>query len=151
MERSVLKQGAPRYFNSSPGVTSGFCATCGSPLTYENQSVLGEVHLYAASLADPSRVRAVFVEEQLPWLEIAINYHASPRRAAVVRSLFGMGYGRREGHAGALMKRYPNPSSALACQLSPAADIPSHILWPASCRFCCKSLCVFRLEVIRLL
>ncbi len=68
-----FKQGAPRYFNSSPGVTRGFCATCGSPLTYENQRIPGEVHLYAASLADPSRVspsRHVFVEEQLPWLEI---------------------------------------------------------------------------------
>jgi hypothetical protein len=55
-----------------------FCAAwsvpiCGSPLTYENQRIPREVHLYAASLADPSRVtpsRHVFVEEQLAWLEI---------------------------------------------------------------------------------
>jgi hypothetical protein len=69
-----FKQGTPRYFNSSPGVTRGFCVTCGSQLTYENERVPDEVHVYAASLADPSHVsptRHVFVEEQLPWLEIA--------------------------------------------------------------------------------
>jgi hypothetical protein len=69
-----FKRGTPRYFNSSPDVTRGFCATCGSPLTYENRRMPDEVHLYAASLADPSLVRPsrhVFAEEQLPWLEIA--------------------------------------------------------------------------------
>ena len=34
----------------------------------------------------------------------------------------------------------PNASRTLVCQLPPAADIPSHGLWPASCRYCCKSL-----------
>jgi hypothetical protein len=69
-----FKQGAPRYFNSSPGVTRSFCGTCGSPLTYANERIPDEVHLYAASLVNPSDVnpsRHVFVEEQLPWLEIA--------------------------------------------------------------------------------
>jgi hypothetical protein len=69
-----FKQGTPRYYNSSPDATRGFCATCGSPLTYENRNIPGEIHLYAASLADPSHVRPtrhVFAEEQLPWLEIA--------------------------------------------------------------------------------
>lgn len=66
--------GAPRYFKSSPDVTRGFCAVCGSPLTYESTRLPDEIHLYAAALADPSRVapsRHVFVEKQLPWLEIA--------------------------------------------------------------------------------
>jgi hypothetical protein len=69
-----FKQGAPRYFNSSPGVRRGFCATCGSPLTYEGEGIPEEVHVYAVALADPSCVipeRHVFVEEQLPWLETA--------------------------------------------------------------------------------
>jgi hypothetical protein len=67
-----FKQGAPRYFSSSPGVRRGFCATCGSPLTYEGERIPDEVHLYAAALADPSKVkpqRHVFVDEQLPWFE----------------------------------------------------------------------------------
>jgi hypothetical protein len=67
-------KGLPHYFNSSPGVTRGFCGTCGSQLTYENTKIPEEIHLYAASLADPSRVsptRHVFVEEQPPWFETA--------------------------------------------------------------------------------
>jgi hypothetical protein len=51
-----FSRGAPRYFHSSPGVRRGFCPTCGSPLTYEHERVPNEVHLYAASLADPSQV-----------------------------------------------------------------------------------------------
>ena len=67
-------RGSPRYFNSSPSVTRGFCGTCGSPLTYESERIPDEIHLFAGSLADPSKVRParhVFVEEQLPWLEVA--------------------------------------------------------------------------------
>jgi len=67
-----FKQGEPRYFSSSPGVRRGFCATCGSPLTWEGGRIPDEIHLYAAALADPSRVkpqRHVYVDAQLPWLE----------------------------------------------------------------------------------
>jgi hypothetical protein len=69
-----VKQGTPRYFSSSLGVRRGFCGTCGSPLSYENERIADEVHLYAASLCDPARVnptRHVFAEEQLPWLDTA--------------------------------------------------------------------------------
>lgn len=67
-------RGGPRYYNSSPGVSRGFCATCGSPLTYESDRIPAEIHVYAASLADPLSIRPsrhVFVEEQLPWFEVA--------------------------------------------------------------------------------
>jgi hypothetical protein len=66
-------QGVPRLFISSAGVKRGFCPNCGSPLTYESERVPDEVHLYAASLADPAGVnpsRHVFVAEQLPWFEV---------------------------------------------------------------------------------
>jgi len=66
--------GAPRYFSSSPGVRRGFCADCGSPLTWEGERAPDEVHLYAAALADPTRVipqQHVFVDQQLPWFETA--------------------------------------------------------------------------------
>jgi hypothetical protein len=78
-------KGAPRFFKSSPDVTRGFCAVCGSPLTYESTRLPDEIHLYAAALADPARVapsRHVFVEEQLPWFEIADQL---PRFAATSR------------------------------------------------------------------
>ena len=67
-------RGEPRYFRSSQGVRRGFCADCGSQLTYENTSIPDEIHLYAASLADPTLAvptRHVFVGEQLPWFEVA--------------------------------------------------------------------------------
>jgi len=70
----LFKQGVASYFASSPGVRRGFCGTCGSQLTYENERMPDEVHIYAALLTDPSRVspsRHVFVEEQLPWFETA--------------------------------------------------------------------------------
>jgi hypothetical protein len=88
-----FKQGTPRYFNSSPDARRGFCATCGSPLTYENGHTPDEVHLYAASLADPSDVRPsrhVFAEEQLPWFEVADQL---PRFAADSRGAQPVRYG----------------------------------------------------------
>lgn len=65
--------GHPRYYRSSEQVKRAFCGDCGSPLTYENDELADEVHLYAGSLADPNDVevsRHVFVDEQLDWFEI---------------------------------------------------------------------------------
>ena len=75
MPRRALRftTGSPRYFQSSPRARRSFCPDCGSPLTYEHESLPDEVHLYAASLENPNQVapsRHVFVEEQLDWLEI---------------------------------------------------------------------------------
>lgn len=67
-------KGAPRTYQSSPGITRGFCGTCGSPLTYESERMPDEVHIYAAALADPTAVAPtlhVFAAEQLPWFEVA--------------------------------------------------------------------------------
>ena len=67
-------RGEPRCFASSPGVRRGFCAACGSPLTYENERMPDEIHLLACALADPRGVSAsahLFAGEQLPWFETA--------------------------------------------------------------------------------
>jgi hypothetical protein len=90
----VLLKGAPRYYRSSPGVRRGFCETCGSPLTYENDHMADEVHLYAASLSDPAGVspdRHVFVSEQLPWLEVLdeLPRYAASSRPGVAPSRVG--------------------------------------------------------------
>ena len=37
-------KGAPTLYESSPGVRRGFCARCGSTLTYETDALPGEVH-----------------------------------------------------------------------------------------------------------
>jgi hypothetical protein len=42
-------------------------------MSYENEKLPGEIHLYAASLDEPGRAapaRHVFVDEQLPWFEV---------------------------------------------------------------------------------
>jgi hypothetical protein len=88
--RSVFAfiRGSPRYFGSSPGVKRGFCPNCGSPLTYENERMPDEVHLYAASLSSPNDVapdRHVFVAEQLSWFEVLdeLPRYATTSRGAV--------------------------------------------------------------------
>ena len=65
---------APAPYESSPGVTRSFCPRCGSQMAFESQRWPGEVHIYAASLRDPTGVepQAIFhYHERLPWLEIA--------------------------------------------------------------------------------
>jgi hypothetical protein len=70
----VWWHGPPRqHFESSPGVTRGFCGECGSPLTYEAEDKPGVIDLYAASLDDQTAVRVAghdLWSERVPWLEI---------------------------------------------------------------------------------
>jgi hypothetical protein len=71
----------PAVFVSSPGVTRGFCATCGSPVYYRNATLPGETHLYAALLDDPGTVMPEghdFLEERIPWMQPIPNTQARP-------------------------------------------------------------------------
>ena len=63
----------PKFFASSTGVKRYFCGTCGSPMAFEAQHYVGEIHLYAASLNDPTQFRPTFHvhhSEKLPWLHL---------------------------------------------------------------------------------
>lgn len=63
-----LVQGALRSFASSPGVSRGFCAECGTSLTYANDADSIDVTL--AILDDPEAVpptAEVWLEERLSW------------------------------------------------------------------------------------
>ena len=78
-------QGTLTYFSSSPGVRRGFCAKCGSPLTYENEQVPDEVHVLAGALDEPNLARPtahVFTEDQLAWFDSAdqLPRYAKTRR-----------------------------------------------------------------------
>ena len=81
----------PTYYASSPGVRRGFCGRCGSPLTYENEKLPGEVHLLAVALASQEAVKPsahVFVEDQLPWFDAADDlprYTKTRRNAEPIR------------------------------------------------------------------
>ncbi len=63
-------RGAPNCHVSTPGVSRGFCGACGSPMSFESDKFPDEVHLYAATLVDPSRYRpefAVHCAEAIGW------------------------------------------------------------------------------------
>lgn len=72
-ENFALTAGTPSTYSSSPGVTRMFCSNCGSPLSFETEKMPGEIHLYAASLDDPTAVIPtchVFEEERIDWFEV---------------------------------------------------------------------------------
>lgn len=63
----------PGAYRSSPGVTRRFCTTCGSPVSYENEEMPDEIHLYAASLDDScdfAPERHDFWNERVGWLNV---------------------------------------------------------------------------------
>lgn len=69
---SVTWQGKRRFYQSSPGVSRGFCPNCGTPISFESTNWPGEIHLYAASLETPQAYRAerhVYWGEKLPWTD----------------------------------------------------------------------------------
>ena len=82
-ESVTFTRGERAMFASSPGVERGFCAACGTPLTYESDRFPGETHFYISTLDDPQSLPPafhVFYEERIGWLEIADNL---PRHATV--------------------------------------------------------------------
>ena len=65
----VWTRGAPKYYQSSNRVRRGFCADCGTPLTYETKRAPIEIAIGA--LDDPAVARPVIqlaLETRLPWL-----------------------------------------------------------------------------------
>jgi hypothetical protein len=56
-------------------VRRGFCARCGSTLTYETDSLPGEIHVHIGALDRPEDFpplgKSSFPQERLPWLRIA--------------------------------------------------------------------------------
>ena len=65
--------GERSVYESSPGVRRGFCARCGTPLTYEADDHPGEIHLHTCTLDRPEDfppTRHVFYSERVRWLEL---------------------------------------------------------------------------------
>lgn len=62
-----------RWFNSSPGVTRGFCRDCGSSISYENEKRPGDIDISLNCLDDPTvpTLRAhIWTEDKQPYLQI---------------------------------------------------------------------------------
>ena len=78
-------KGEPKYYRSSPFVERGFCATCGSSLTYKPLTPhvapqwAGWIVVYTASLDNPEPNAPRWhlgMESQMPWVDI----HHAPTR-----------------------------------------------------------------------
>lgn len=70
----VFTQGAPALYESSPGVRRGFCARCGSTLTYETDALPDEIHIHLGAMDRPEDFpphgEGTYSEERLAWLNI---------------------------------------------------------------------------------
>ena len=72
-------RGSPKLFQSSNKVWRGFCANCGTPLTYEHE---GGTEVAIAAFDEPAKIAPVIqvgVEARLPWFE---GLAALPTRSA---------------------------------------------------------------------
>ena len=56
--------GEPAYFRSSPPVRRGFCAACGTSLSYQRDDRPGEIDVTAGALDDPE---AVTPQDHIWW------------------------------------------------------------------------------------
>jgi hypothetical protein len=62
-------------YTSSAGVQRGFCARCGSTMTYEGDRWPTEIHLHVGALDDPESFAPqghAFPEERLSWLHLEV-------------------------------------------------------------------------------
>lgn len=65
--------GSLRLRHSSPGVTRGHCADCGSAITYVNEKRPGDIDISINCLDDPERPRLrahIWTEDKPSWLTI---------------------------------------------------------------------------------
>lgn len=68
----LVWSGAPRaVYERSPGVRRGYCARCGTPLSYEGARWPGEIHLTIGSFDTPDAFTpsgSAFADEALAWV-----------------------------------------------------------------------------------
>jgi hypothetical protein len=72
-EQVRFTSGQPARFVSSSGVARGFCAACGSTLTYEGERWPSELHIHVGALDRPEDFAPeghAFAEERLAWLPL---------------------------------------------------------------------------------
>jgi len=68
-----ITRGEICWYQSSPGVTRGHCANCGSSISYENTERPGEIDITLNTLDDPDgpTLRAhIWTEDKPTWLTI---------------------------------------------------------------------------------
>lgn len=63
----------PQRYRTDTGADRTFCSSCGTSLTYENDSRPDEIDIITATLDHPENFppnRDVFPEEKLPWVQL---------------------------------------------------------------------------------
>ena len=85
-----IERGQMSYYASSPGVRRGFCSTCGTALSYENERWPGDIHLMIGAFERPDALQPqfhIFAEDRLPWLKLADGlpqYWTTPREGRLM-------------------------------------------------------------------
>lgn len=72
-QNSVTWNGELSLYPSSPGAERGFCGHCGSQMFFRSERWPEEIHLYAASLDDPTLFEPkahYHYAERVPWLNV---------------------------------------------------------------------------------
>lgn len=66
-------QGSPAIRQSSPDVTRKFCADCGTPISYEDQRLPGEIYIYAGLFDQADQLvpdRHAYTKSKLFWIHL---------------------------------------------------------------------------------
>jgi len=98
-EQLAYTRGKRKFYTSSPGVQRGFCADCGTPMTYEADRYPDEVHLYVSTLDNPGAYRPqvhVFFAERVPWMDLEDDL---PRYEGLVRGAEPVSWGPLHGRS----------------------------------------------------
>ena len=70
----VVTSGSLAEIVSSPGVTRGHCAACGSSMTYRHEARGSDIDVTLATLDDAAAFHPemhIWVQDKLPWVAIA--------------------------------------------------------------------------------
>jgi hypothetical protein len=74
--------GDPAFYASSPKVRRGFCAHCGTSLTYENKDAPDGVHVLSVTLDDPTPFAPAaefYAEERIPWIRAVVRPNSAEK------------------------------------------------------------------------
>ena len=67
------EQGTPKVYESSPGVLRSFCGDCGTPLSYEDERLPGEVYVMVGVFDEPEPFEPEahdWVSQKAEWFDI---------------------------------------------------------------------------------
>ena len=69
----VETRGAPGIHNSSPGIRRSFCTACGTPISYEDERLPGEIYFTVGVFDDPEQFEPRlhgWTSQSLDWLRL---------------------------------------------------------------------------------